>query len=272
MINKLLFNVVYFFFFNKPNRSDFFYKFSTFIPLLYIPKVNFKYKSLTDGKNILYFNHLNRLYLYSRSLLYRYKKLLAEYCVYPNTELKINKDDYIIDCGANIGEFSIAFSLQYDVKKFICFEPDPSEFKVLSKNISSKNCILINKALSNKNGLSDFYLDNTTGDSSLLINENVKHTTIETLTLDKFVSEAHIESIGFIKIEAEGFEPEILEGALNTLNIIKYISIDCGFERYGNSTFAQVSDFLIKHEFHLLDFNSNRHSMLFCNKRILSIK
>ena len=72
--------------------------------------------------------------------------------------------------------------------------------------------------------------------------------------------------------QAEGFEPEILEGALNTLNIIKYISIDCGFERYGNSTFAQVSDFLIKHEFHLLDFNSNRHSMLFCNKRILQVK
>lgn len=97
---------------------------------------------------------------------------------------------------------------------------------------------MINKALSNKNGFSNFYLDNKTCDSSLLFNDKVNSTTIESLTLDKFVSESQIKSIGFIKIESEGFEPEILEGAFNSLNIIKYISVDCGFERYGNSTFG----------------------------------
>lgn len=246
MLNKLIFNLVYFLFYKNPKSNILFYKFPTFIPLLYIPTVNFKSRRITDRNKILYFNHFNRLYLYSRSLSYRYNKLLSEYCIYNDTELKINHEDYIIDCGANIGEFSLAFSHHFGFNKFICFEPDPSEFQILSKNIISENSLLINKALSNKNGFSEFYLDNTTGDSSLLVNDNVKSTTIETLTLDKYVSEANVQSIGFIKIEAEGFEPEILEGAFNSLKIIKYVSVDCGFERYGNSTFAQVSEYLIK--------------------------
>lgn len=115
MLNKSLFNFVYFL-----------YKIPTLIPFLYTSKFNLQTKSISDGNNILFFNHFNRLYLYSRSLSYRYNKLLSEYCIYPDMELKIENGDYIIDCGANIGEFSLPFSLQFGVKKFIYFEPDTS--------------------------------------------------------------------------------------------------------------------------------------------------
>jgi FkbM family methyltransferase len=260
---------MYYIFFRNTTKTKNYYFLTTYIPFLYKPKINFKLKKVIDIDKDLYFNHFNRLYLYSRSLSYRYNNLLSEYCITDNIKLELNCDDTIIDCGANIGEFSIAMALKYNLKNFVCFEPDPSEFNVLQLNMKSYNSILVNKALSNKIGFSDFYLDNTTGDSSLLRNDNVATTKIETLTLDKFLSESNIKTVGLIKIEAEGFEPEILEGAIDSLNIIKYISVDCGYERYGNSTFEQVTNFLIKNNFSLLNFNSNRYTMLFLNKTFI---
>ena len=51
-----------------------------------------------------------------------------------------------------------------------------------------------------------------------------------------------------IKIEAEGAEPEILEGLIKNLNKVEYITIDAGFERGVNkeSTLVQCTNYLFR--------------------------
>ena len=91
----------------------------------------------------------------------------------------------------------------------------------------------------------------------MLIKNYTKKITIETTTLDKEIAKIQ-QKIKLIKLEAEGFEPEILQGLKKYLNYVEYISIDCGFERGLNqeSTIAECSNYLIKNNFKIINFEA----------------
>lgn len=113
----------------------------------------------------------------------------------------------------------------------------------------------------------EFYLSDEFGDSSILpINNYTKKITIETTTLDKEIDKIK-KKIKLIKIEAEGFEPEILQGLKKNLNYVEYITIDCGFERgmKQECTIAECSNYLIKNNFKMIDFGYPRIVTLFKN-------
>ena len=50
-----------------------------------------------------------------------------------------NDSPVIIDCGANIGMSVVYFKRLYPKSKLIAFEPDPTLFEMLSKNIKNFN-------------------------------------------------------------------------------------------------------------------------------------
>ena len=89
---------------------------------------------------------------------------------------------------------------------------------------------------------------------------------IETTTLDKEIDKIQ-QRIKLIKLEAEGFEPEILQGLKKYLNYVEYITIDCGFERgvKQESTIAECANYLIKNNFKMIDFSLPRVVTLFKN-------
>ena len=57
----------------------------------------------------------------------------------------------------------------------------------------------------------------------------------QTTTLNKFFKKSKLGKIKLLKLEAEGYEPEILLGANKILDKIEYIAIDGGYERGKNS-------------------------------------
>ena len=71
-------------------------------------------------------------------------------------------------------------------------------------------------------------------------------------------------------MDAEGYEPEVLLGATNTLNKIKFISVDYGNERgvEEKSTIVEVTNFLYNHGFKLVADSRERKIGLFENKVI----
>ena len=95
--------------------------------------------------------------------------------------------------------------------KYISFEPSPREYKCITLNC--KNQQNKNFALSNKNGNLNFYLKPDTGDSSIIepAEGYIDIIKVPSITLNQFVFEQKIENIKFLKIEGEGYEPEILE-------------------------------------------------------------
>ena len=80
---------------------------------------------------------------------------------------------------------------------------------------------------------------------------------IETITLDNIINKIQ-KKIKLIKVEAEGYEPEILQGLKKYINYVEYITIDCGFERgiKQASTIAECSNYLIKNNFDMIDFGT----------------
>lgn len=131
------------------------------------------------------------------------------------------KDKDIIDAGAFTGDTSIPMA-HLTNKNIYAFEPFEESYKGLVKNINAndiKNIIPIQKSLGNLNGERTLYL---TGDNVQGITSNEKarkydeKLIVQETTVDRFVEENNL-NVGYITIDVEGAEKDLLNGALNTL-------------------------------------------------------
>ena len=153
--------------------------------------------------------------------------------------------------------------------EYIGFEPSPIEFSCLEQNV--RPSVVHNVGLWNEEGELNFYISSQGADSSLIepqeYNEIIKS---KVLRLDEFVS----SNVKCLKLEAEGAEPEILEGLGDKLSLVEYICADLGYERGVDceSTFAPVTNFLLSKGFELIDVQHGRICALYRNKHFLSKK
>lgn len=170
-----------------------------------------------------------------------------------------NNDKIYIDIGAWIGPTVLYNANKY--KKIYCFEPDPVALDRLSQNISVNdfnNIVIIDKAISDKNGYSKFGGNGELGNSmsTLLVSlnnsddffndygrknqwlssEERKKDIIEvkTITFETFIEDykINIDNIGLIKMDIEGGEYIVLPTILDFLKKHKpifYISLHAVF-------------------------------------------
>ena len=129
--------------------------------------------------------------------------------------LRSMKGKTFFDVGGHIGRFAILGSQSFE--KVYVFEPQPSNYKSLTSNISLnniKNITAINAAVSDKQGtvtLSD--LSENTGWVYISDQGTIES---QCLSLDNFVATERIDiqKIDLILIDAEGHEVEVLLGAI----------------------------------------------------------
>jgi FkbM family methyltransferase len=131
----------------------------------------------------------------------------------------VNSGDTVIDVGANIGFFSLLLSeLIGQNGKIYAFEPSNRLFNRLDKTVrinETKNIKIINLALGESEGSAMLhYNPKQSGLSSIATNlkSDTLQEEIKITTLDKF-AESIAERVSFIKIDTEGFEPQVLKGA-----------------------------------------------------------
>ena len=129
----------------------------------------------------------------------------------------------VLDIGANIGNHSLFFSNYFN--KVISFEPHPKIFKVLGLNTESKRNIEIhNFGASNKNGNNTMVENNLNmGGSRLTKNKKNTNLNVALKKLDDFCKEH--KNITLLKIDTEGHELEVLEGAIDIIKKNKPIII-----------------------------------------------
>ena len=147
----------------------------------------------------------------------------------------LNPGMTVVEVGANIGYYSLlAASKIGNSGHLYAFEANPYIFPLLKNGLEingfTENSTVINKAVSNKNGTAEFIIFNDTmGDSKLKqTNENIekdyKVEEVISTTLDHELN--MLNQIDLLKIDAEGAEPLIVQGAdriLKTNNKIKVI-------------------------------------------------
>ena len=199
--------------------------------------------------------------LYTFGIATRARTLAESYHI---DQIKFDRDDVIVDCGANYGDLFTFLEEKLKQQNYYAVEPSPKEMRCLRLNYP--NAVHCEVALSDRNGTSKFFLNTRQADSSLVEPHYYSETiTVETCRLDDLPSLEHIKKIKLLKIEAEGFEPEILKGAIKTIQKTKYIAVDGGFERGTDKseTYTSAVNFLVSRNFELVSTNFQSLKALF---------
>lgn len=124
----------------------------------------------------------------------------------------IQNDWVIIDCGANIGIFSILFAKLAEHGHVYSFEPT-STIAMLRENIAYHgltNVTTIEAALGNTNGQQVENIFRIWGNAP-------EQQQYHFITIDDFVQTAGLAKVDCIKIDVDSFDFEVLQGARETL-------------------------------------------------------
>ena len=136
--------------------------------------------------------------------------------------LALSNCEVSIDIGANFGLSTMLMS-RFS-KKVYAFEPEIKNIKRLKHLIhvnNKTNIELIEKAVSRKNGKARFFIADASSHHSLAkahFGQSEEQTIeVDVVCLDSFCENKCIEKIGCLKIDVEGLELEVLEGAQGLL-------------------------------------------------------
>lgn len=238
ILDKLIFN--YFFYFKKIFKKDIFeysigMHFHNFI-LKFIKKINTK----VIGKNKLdYFILFDDIKFIARNPLIYYN--LIRYGEYEPVSSYIfnnlvKKNMTVLDIGGNIGHFSLLASKLVGMHgKVYVFEPDPTNFKYLKKNIEinkMRNIILVNKCVSNEERILTLYHHPKFHSCHSIFKPSskkpVNHVDVKSIKLDNMFSNEDFK-ISFIKMDIEGAEIKALKGMGKVLekNKVPYLLTEC---------------------------------------------
>ncbi|TXJ45433.1 FkbM family methyltransferase [Brachyspira aalborgi] len=128
---------------------------------------------------------------------------------------EVKNDAVVFDIGAFKGDTAYFFSKKCSNKaRIYAFEPDENNYKVLLKikdKYKLNNVIASNILFSNLETEINF----------LSMDLNRQAVKMKSTTIDKFVEENNIEKIDYIKMDVEGAEKNILEGAIKTIKKFK---------------------------------------------------
>jgi len=194
---------------------------------------------------------------------------LAENVELPENISKIIIDacaegNIVVDVGANIGWHTLEFAkLVGESGKVFAFEPVQENFDLLQKNINEnnyQNIICVQKAVSNQIKQVTMELSTRIGDHRIIEKKNSNEPTIEidSITLDTFFKNE--TKIDFLKIDAEGYDFFVLEGAKQiiqeNLGIVIFIEFNPYLLNLNNVEPKKLLEFLINFGFTVYDIEN----------------
>lgn len=139
----------------------------------------------------------------------------------------------IVDAGANIGLTSIFYANEYPEAYIIAIEPEPSNYSMLLKNAANyRNIKPVQAALWHKNedvhiidrgiGCWAFQTADATGGST----DSKSCGVVVGITLDRLLSDFHIDKLDLLKVDIEGSEKEVFENSALWIDRVGAIAIE----------------------------------------------
>jgi len=215
-----------------------------------------------DGDEAIHFCRRNRHNRYKRGVRTAIDRLARDYHLDRLADLR---GGTFIDCGANVGELGLwAKTRGFD---YIPFEPEALEARCVDLNVFDGVETCRRAGLWNKTTTLTLYNRADEADSSFLPGEGGGGNTIElpVTRLDEALDLSQADRPIIFKLEAEGAEPEVLEGARESLRHIDYVAVDCGYERgpEKNHTVVETNTALVDHGFRLIAAQFQRVTALY---------
>lgn len=134
----------------------------------------------------------------------------------------IPRGGFVIDVGGSFGIYTLFFANFVGPDgRVLTFEPGTLSFSILSQNVSGsglKNIEIHKMALSATQGEKTLYhIANSPVNFSLGGASGVIGETVSTAPLDAVISGGHDRKVSFIKMDVEGYEKFVLDGAQQTI-------------------------------------------------------
>ena len=170
------------------------------------------------------------------------RKLTFKKLSFDQLHFFLNKDGCtIIDVGGSIGQSIDRFKKIFPNSLIHSFEPIKNDFEILEKNYGNDNSIKLNNFafgekketktlyINAKSDCSSFYKVNIKSDwlkiRSQKLNISPEEFTVSTqetkvTTIDEYVKENNLKQIDILKIDTQGTEDKVLEGAKESLKKI----------------------------------------------------
>ena len=171
----------------------------------------------------------------------------------------IRYKDLYVDIGANFGHTAIPFADVF--KKIVCFEITPTNYECLAKNTEPyPNIQCLNVGLSNVAGQVDIMEYPTAGSVNTIIDTRLARSERGHVVKRNVVPLDYIlpyEVAGFVKIDVEGHEVQVIEGAQELLSrsrgLVYIESVDTK-EKVKELLHELGWKFMFRHGFHDLVF------------------
>ncbi|MBG44366.1 MAG: hypothetical protein CL530_10405 [Aequorivita sp.] len=191
-------------------------------------------KRSINGKSVKVLNLRNGLTFYNanQNTLSIFKEIFVNN-VYNREGVKINEGDIVFDIGANVGIFSLYASIIKGTKVY-AFEPHPTNFKVLSNNVSQNKitnieCFEFAVGIDNEDRI--LIEGNIAGGHKLSNEKEFVYSegslNVKSVTLSRMTEKLDIDTIDFVKLDCEGAEGEIIKSlGQDGLKKIKKMAIE----------------------------------------------
>lgn len=134
------------------------------------------------------------------------------------------RSKFFIDVGANVGNWSQEFASRMPgIARGIAFEPSPATAAQLRRRLADYDDLeIVECAISDRGGEAMFHAETNCGETSSLIRsasrKDANPLLVRVSTLDSEMYERGIQSVDFLKIDAEGFDFHVLRGSEDHLN------------------------------------------------------
>ncbi|MEY2558449.1 MAG: hypothetical protein QOE34_1874 [Verrucomicrobiota bacterium] len=174
------------------------------------------------------------------------------------------------DVGANEGQTAAELRHTFPDARIYCFEPYQAAFRTLQQKLGAdKNTCLERMAFGDRKGEATLYENAESVTNSLLPNAPEAHVSqpasyatptgqsvVPITTLDDFCGERAISHIDFLKIDSQGYDLRILQGAREHLaqRRISFIVVELLFAPLysGQAYFHEIYSFLTEFEYQLV--------------------
>lgn len=216
-----------------------------FLPFIFQGKILRSTNGILIQKDILNGTELAIPHTYDHTRIEeKYEKSLRNK-YFDSGVVGIEKEDIVFDVGAYIGVSSIIAAEK--AKKVYAIEPSPRARKCLEYNTKGyDNIEILPYAAWNQSEKIELEYGMTSSEDSLIEPDGGgrgQSVTVQAHTISTIMDIEGIDNVDFLKVEAEGVEPEIIEG-IGKSYIEKVVSTG-NAERFGETTYEEVSENLV---------------------------
>ncbi|MEH2424106.1 MAG: FkbM family methyltransferase [Nostoc sp.] len=179
----------------------------------------------------------------------------------------VKNGDTVVDIGANIGYFSAYAASAVGKKgKIFCLEPEAKNFEYLKANCDviknhGFNCLAYNVAASSVNGeavlsIHQYSTYHAIEDEFHHLDKVENKQIVSTVTLDQWTQEQGIQRISLLKIDTEGHEQKVLEGAIELFSVgaVDFVILECRSNEIGDF----IDKFSQKFSLHQLTWDGHK--------------